>query len=306
MACDPPAHGERPITRWSHRELADKAVKRGNVAAISPDSVGLFLKEDDLKPHRTHAWLNAKRDEHFTERCHDVCEAYRLAPQRAEAGIETVSLDEKTGIQALERKTPTRLPAPGRIERREPEYIRHGTRVLVAALRVACGAVLGQVGATRTGADFAAFLRWLLEQNTDARGWHLVMDNLNTHHSEAVVRLIAEKIGFGGDLGVNVKGKCGILQSVASRQAFLCDPSHPIGFDFRPKHCSWLNQIEIWFGILTGKVIRRGDFSSVEDLAAKIQRFIDHFNVTMARPYRWTYQDKPLAVQACMVRKSSQ
>ena len=129
-----------------------------------------FKKEADLKPHRSKGWLNAKRDERFEERCHDVCETYRAAPERAAAGIETVSIDEKTGIQALERKTPNRPMAPGRIERQEPEYIRHGTRVLVAALRVASGAVLGQLGETRTEADFAAFLAWLFAQNPNACG----------------------------------------------------------------------------------------------------------------------------------------
>ena len=206
--------------------------------------------------------------------------------------MHTVSVDEMTGIQALERIAPTQPMQPGRVERIEFEYKRHGTQCLIGNFHVVTGEVLSPtIGATRTEEDFRAHIARTVATDPQA-GWVFVADNLNTHCSEALVRYVAEACGLDIDLGK--KGRKGILRSMASRKAFLVDPSHRIRFVYVPKHTSWLNQIECWFSILVRRVIKRGNFKSIEDLREKIFAFIDYFNRTLAKPFKWTFTGRPL------------
>ncbi|MCX5965072.1 MAG: transposase [Cyanobacteria bacterium] len=215
--------------------------------------------------------------------------------ERAALGEQTISLDEMTGIQALERKYPDKPLEPGKIQRREFEYIRHGTQTLIASFDVATGLVIkASVGDTRTEVDYLEHVQQTIDTNPNATKWHLVMDCLNTHQSESLVRYVAQVEGLEIDLGI--KGKSGILKSMQTRTDFLTDKTHRIVFYFTPKHCSWLNQIEIWFGILMRKLLRRGNFISQADLKSRIILFIDYFNRTMAKPFKWTYKGKALAV----------
>lgn len=282
-----------PISQWTGREIAQEVMARGILTQISPRHATRLLKKGDLKPHLIRYWLTPPQDPGRQEQIKAVCMVYQQATERAEQGEVTVSTDELTGVQALERKHPGLPLLPGKVERREFEYIRHGTRSFILSRDVVTGQILAPAcGPTRTEADFLAHLKTVLATAQEATRWHIVCDQLNTHQSESLVRWVAEISGIEEELGV--KGESGILASMASRAAFLSEKNHKVVFHYTPKHSSWLNQIEIWLSILVRKLLKRGSFISVQDLQARVFTFIGYYNQTMAKPFKWTYQGKAL------------
>lgn len=247
-----------------------------------------------MKPHLSRYWLNTKEvDPHvFQQQVEAVCETYAEALGNYEMGIHTISTDEMTGIQALERLFSTKPMRPGDVEKREFEYKRHGTQTLIANLEVATGELIAPtIGDRRTEVDFAQHIARTIATDPDAE-WIFVTDQLNIHMSETLVRVVATECQLDIDLGV--KGQTGILQSMTTRRAFLTESSHRIRFVYVPKHSSWLNQIEIWFSILVRRLLKRASFASVADLKQRLLDFIDYFNCVLAKPFKWTYTGRPL------------
>ena len=200
------------------------------------------------------------------------------------AGTHLISPDEKTSIQALERIAPTKPMISGHPEKSEFEYKRHGTLSLIPSFEVATGKIVQHhIGETRNEQDFAGHIAATIGDRREDR-WIFISDQLNTHMSETLVRMVAELTGHKGDLGE--KDKSGVLKNLKTRKEFLSDPEHSVRFVYTPKHCSWLNQVEIWFGVLARKVLKRGDFTSAKDLGEKMGMFIGYFNRTMAKPYK--------------------
>lgn len=213
----------------------------------------------------------------------------------AAQGEKVISNDEMSGVQALERKQPGLPLRPGKVERREFEYIRHGTLCFMINFEVATGQI-GQVscGLTRTEQDYLNHIQATVAADPDIVRWHFVVDNLNIHQSESLVRFVAAESDVD-ETTLGVKGKSGILKSKQSRAEFLSQAEHRLVFHYTPKHASWMNQIEIWFSILARKLLKRGNFTSRDDLKAKVLAFIDYYNLSMAKPFKWTYKGKALA-----------
>lgn len=305
IACEPPEQSGRPVDHWTHAELADEAVKRRIVSSISPRQVGRYLAAAELQPHRSKYWLNTteKDNEVFQAQVEVVCQTWRDAPDLYfQSNTHTVSVDEMPGLQALERIAETIPMQPGQPKRIEYEYKRHGTLCLIGNWHVVEGQMISPtIRQTRTDGDFAWHIHNTVQTDPDA-GWVFVLDNLNVHCSVTLVGYVAELEGIDKST-LGKKGRSGVLKSMKSRQKFLSDRSHRVRFVYLPKHTSWLNQIEIVFGIVSRRVMRRGNFKSLADLKERLTDFIGYFNRTFAKPFQWNYTGR--RVRSDIVKRPS-
>ena len=246
---------------WSHESLAEALVSDGKVREISASQVGRILDEAEIKPHRVKMWCHSN-DPAFQKKMRRIVSLY----VKRRKGEPVLCIDEKTGMQALSRSRGLQPAGPGRAARFEFEYKRNGTRCLFACFNVATGQVLGRCTPNRKRPDFFSFMD-LVAAKYRQRRVHVVLDNLNTHLN-------------------------------TSKGAFVTEWNRRHGkrfvFHYTPTHGSWLNQIELWFGIISKRVLRYGNFRSADELVAAIEIFIARWNDSEAHPFRWTYDGHPL------------
>ena len=231
LACEPPEQSGRPITQWTYAELADEARQRGIVSSISASQVGHYLREAELQPHRSRYWLNTTEKDpvRFQQQVEQVCDTYQQAPTLyARQNTHTVCVDEMTGIQALERASPTRPMIAGQIENREFEYVRHGTQTLIGNFHVVTGEMIQPtVGPTRTEEDFVAHIAQTVASDA-AAAWVFVVDNLNTHCSESLVSWVAKTCNLDEELGKKRQMRHPAITSHAAGFSGKSQPSHSV------------------------------------------------------------------------------
>ena len=285
-----------PATRWSLDDLARELVNRHADEAMHRSTIQRTLAAADLKPHRSVYWLNS-HDSDFDTKAAAICQLYVRSPLLYQQGHLVISTDEKTGMQILQRKYPTQLARPGHPEKREHEYIRHGTRALIASFVVPTGEVVWNLGPTRTSFDFANHLKKVAHQFRDWSRMTWVLDNLNTHWSLEACEVLARL----NSLAFEPKR----LRTGIERKAFLTDPDHHYRFVFTPKHGSWLNQVELWFSVLARRFLKRGDFASATEFEQRVTAYLEAYNAREKHPYRWTYTGQPLvrATPFCQTRR---
>jgi len=254
IACDRPKKQDGFRDVWSRGALVDELWHQTGWR-LSRSEIGRILEEAELRPHRLRLWLHSP-DPEFRARAREVCGIYLAPPP----GATVLCIDEKTCIQALERRRRLVLPRPGREGRCEFEYIRHGTRCLIAAFDIRSGKVFGQVRKRRTANDLAAFME-AMARRYPTGDVYVVWDNLNVH--------------------------CG-----DTWQHFSERHGGRFHFIHTPKHASWMNQVEIWFSILHRRILRHGDFADAAEMTNRILGFIGHWNRLEAHPFRWTFRGR--------------
>jgi transposase len=260
-ACRSPLDFGFQRTLWDHATLAGALMSAGLVRSISSRTVGRILADAEIKPHRIKMWCHSD-DPAYQEKMQEIVDLYINLPK----GEPVLSIDEKIGMQALSRNRALKPARPGRPGRFEFEYKRNGTRCLFACFNVGTGKVLGQCTMQRKRTDFLSFLDRVASTYRQRRV-HVILDNLNTHRDTTQGAFMTEWNERHGNRFV---------------------------FHYTPTHASWLNQVELWFGVLTRRILRYGNFHSPDELVQAVMAFLQQWNEAEAHPFRWTYDGLPL------------